>query len=307
LNILILWAVVLAVLTLPWLIIKPFGPFELHWGLPLAMLLIAFLPTGIADPITAAGALFPGTSWAGLLLTFALFGAAALRPGISLAAAFCLSLVSNVSFPTAPPAPAGWQAMDTRFGGSGLENADYKRAFSNALMIQQLALNSTASVIVFPEAIVKTWTPVTDLLWEETFRTLQSQGKTIVIGAELPLKGHGRYANALVVRGSQTSTYQQRIPIPYAMWMPWGSRGVPLNYAGSPTTIIGNRRVAPIICYEQLLVGPVLASMSQHPSILLGAANDYWARGTFIPNIQSSSLSAWSRLFRVPAVMAVNE
>lgn len=306
-NILLLWSVVIAILSLPWLIIEPFGPVKLKWGLPLAIIIAAILPTGVVNPITTAGVLFPGTGWAGLILTLALFGALAVRPLSALAGTLCLALICNISFPGDPAVPQDWKGVNTQFGGSGLDAADYRTAYRDALAVQQTVATSNASVIVFPEAIVKTWTPVTDLMWQDTFRILRDQGKTLIVGAEIPLPGHDRYANVLIVRGEQHATYQQRIPLPYAMWMPWTTRGVPLNYAGPATITIHGQRVAPIICYEQLLVAPVLASMREHPSLLIGAANDYWARGTFIANIQSSSLSAWSRLFRVPAVMAVNE
>jgi apolipoprotein N-acyltransferase len=61
-----------------------------------------------------------------------------------------------------------------------------------------------------------------------------------------------------------------------------------------------------LICYEQILVWPVLASMSQHPTVLIGAANDHWAAGTPIPRFQHSAVRAWSRLFAIPYLSAVN-
>ena len=42
------------------------------------------------------------------------------------------------------------------------------------------------------------------------------------------------------------------------------------------------------------------------PDVLLGIANDYWAAGTHIPEIQDAAITAWSRLFWVPLVTATN-
>jgi apolipoprotein N-acyltransferase len=91
------------------------------------------------------------------------------------------------------------------------------------------------------------------------------------------------------------------------MWHPFDDLGVPLNISGPSTITINATRVAPIICYEQLLAFPVLDAMRSHPALILGVANDYWARDTTIPQLQSSSLIAWSRLFWIPVVTAVNQ
>jgi apolipoprotein N-acyltransferase len=90
------------------------------------------------------------------------------------------------------------------------------------------------------------------------------------------------------------------------MWRPWDHIGVPIHYFGPATLAIGPRRAAPIICYEQLLVAPVLMSIREKPDVLLGIANDYWAAGTYIPEIQNAAITAWSRLFWIPLVTATN-
>jgi apolipoprotein N-acyltransferase len=70
---------------------------------------------------------------------------------------------------------------------------------------------------------------------------------------------------------------------------------------------VQNRRVAILICYEQLLVWPFLSSAAENPTILITAANDYWAKNTPIPQIQEASAAAWARLFRLPVLSAVNQ
>ena len=64
--------------------------------------------------------------------------------------------------------------------------------------------------------------------------------------------------------------------------------------------------VAYSICYEQLLVFPILISMAHDPDLIVGAANDWWARGTSIPTIQGQALDVWGRLFSLPVVRATN-
>jgi apolipoprotein N-acyltransferase len=90
------------------------------------------------------------------------------------------------------------------------------------------------------------------------------------------------------------------------MWRPWDNIGVPIHYFGPSVLLVGPRRAAPIICYEQLLVAPVLLSAQHKPDVFLAIANDYWAKDTYIPNIQQAAITAWSRLFWIPLVTATN-
>jgi hypothetical protein len=92
----------------------------------------------------------------------------------------------------------------------------------------------------------------------------------------------------------------------YAEWKPGAPDSVPLNLNGPGTLQVGHERAAILVCYEQLLVWPVLTSMTERPTVLVGLANDYWAKDTIIPAIQHSCLEAWARLFDIPLVKAVN-
>src|SRR5580692_8286276 len=100
--------------------------------------------------------------------------------------------------------------------------------------------------------------------------------------------------------------YQERIPIPMGMWKPLGDGGVPLKLFARGTIHIHNQNAAVLICYEQVLVWPFLSSALEHPTILLTASNDYWAKNTRIPAIQQSSAASWARLFHLPVLSATN-
>jgi hypothetical protein len=90
------------------------------------------------------------------------------------------------------------------------------------------------------------------------------------------------------------------------MWRPWDEIGVPIHYFGPSILFVGPRRAAPIICYEQLLVAPILISMEHNPEVIVKIANDYWTKSTYIAEIQQSAIEAWSRLFWIPLVSATN-
>ena len=67
------------------------------------------------------------------------------------------------------------------------------------------------------------------------------------------------------------------------------------------------QRAAVLMCYEQLLVWPFLSTVFERPTVLVTAANDYWAKETPIPEVQKVSAKSLARLFGMPLLSAVNQ
>jgi hypothetical protein len=114
------------------------------------------------------------------------------------------------------------------------------------------------------------------------------------------------YENTLLFLGAQSSAFHQRVPVPIGMWHPLGIGGVPLHLNGPAVIELDRQRVAVLICYEQILVYPVLASMLQRPTVLVGISNMYWFSDTTIPRYQASAIRSWAKLFGVPSLTATN-
>ena len=70
---------------------------------------------------------------------------------------------------------------------------------------------------------------------------------------------------------------------------------------------IWDHRAGVLICYEQLIVWPVLQTLSRHPDMLLAPSNLYWAQGTNIPPIEHVCAQDWADLWAVPLYEAINE
>ena len=114
------------------------------------------------------------------------------------------------------------------------------------------------------------------------------------------------FKNVLVIRGADTGSFEQRVPVPLGMWKPFGVEGVPLRLNAAGTLRVAGERAAVLICYEQLLPWPMLTSMLERPTVILAVANDYWAAGTTVPEAQRSAVRSWARLMRIPYVSATN-
>lgn len=76
---------------------------------------------------------------------------------------------------------------------------------------------------------------------------------------------------------------------------------------GNPVVDIASTKVAPLICYEQLIVWPVLQSMTHDPDVIVAVGNGWWTSGSSIIDIQRASTEAWARLFDKPLVFSTNK
>ena len=105
--------------------------------------------------------------------------------------------------------------------------------------------------------------------------------------------------------------YRERMPVPVSMWQPWlaltgEAGGARAHLFEGPVVETAGLRVAPLICYEQLLIWPVLQSALSSPDVIVAISNDWWTEGTSVAAIQRASAEAWARLFGLPLVMAFN-
>ena len=275
----------------------------LAWRMPLAFVSAAVPPIGLigwASPLTAAGVLFPGTSWFGLCVAAIAPGFVPARPRTTLVAVALTSLVSWLTHQQ-PNVSANWQAINTSFVPKDTDD------LSVADRLQAGILGSGAKVTVFPESAITRWTEATDLFWEPTITAVNARHRFAILGAGLPISASADYLNAALIIGDPTHrAFVQRVPVPVGMWRPFGGPTVPLRLRGPATMDIADERVAFLICYEQLLVWPILQSAIEHPTLIVGMANQYWIRDTSIPAAQRASMKAWARLFALPLLISEN-
>jgi hypothetical protein len=318
-GIALLWTSISLALSLPWVFLCNPQPIRLAWAVPACVALETLPPLGliaVGNPLNTAGILFPHAGWFGLALLFILCSLPAVMPRYTLPTIAILTGLS-VLFVHGPKPPADWIAIDTQLGGQGLDVTEGLRNYQAGNYIQIAALKSSGTVILFPESLLR-WNTAAEAFWKPTLDRLHSEQRTMILGATIaiPLQsGDFRkrasmpldYRNVALFRGLQTDTLDQRIPIPVTMWNPFSSPSVPLNLFGPSVVSLDGQRAAIEICYEQLLSFALMESMSEHPTLIVGMANDYWAKGTYFPAIQLSNLQAWGQLFNVPVITAINE
>ena len=276
----------------------------------IAMVLMALPPFGIvgwANPITAAGVLFPGWGWAGLAAVTA--GLASMTTRYRPAAAMALVgfWLWSAAFWTAPDIGRHWQGVDLNLGNSlGRDNSLARHSDLVATLRLKRRIDTTHMLL--PESALGFWTPSVAHLWRQQFTGTDLN----VIAGAVVVDPEG-YDNVLV-RVSATESeilYRERMPVPGSMWQPWlpligKSGGARADFFANPIVSVGGKRVAPLICYEQLIIWPVLQSMLHDPDLIVAVGNDWWTKGTSIIAIQRASTEAWARLFDKPLIMSFN-
>jgi hypothetical protein len=275
-----------------------------------ASTLMAVPPFGIlgwAHPLTAAGVLFPGCGWFGLAALAT--GLAALTTWFRPVATLTLSGFWAWSAASWTPLdlPVGWKNVDLEYGASlGRDKSlDRQVSLAGAALAEFRKGNQ---IIVLPESAIGFWTPTVERVWQ---RALKGSNGLVVAGASAVVDGG--YDNVLVAitKDGGKIIYRERMPVPGSMWQPWRawfgeSGGARAHFFDNPILDIGGTRVAPLICYEQLIVWPILQSMAEDPAIIIAVGNGWWTAGTSIVGIQNASAVAWARLFDKPLVISFN-
>lgn len=273
------------------------------------MALPPFGITGWAHPLTAAGVLFPGWGWWGLVATAILL---VLMTGrrwqIAVAVLAGLHVWSAANW-TPPKLTPGWMAVDLKQGGT--LGRDSSLAYQRDLIdtVRKAAeAGKTARVAVLPESALGFWTPTVARVWQEGLR---GSNLTVIAGAAV-IYPRG-YDNVLVAISADAANalYRERMPVPGSMWQPWlrwagQGGGARAGFFSNAVVEIDGIRIAPLICYEQLILWPVLQSMLHAPELIVAVGNGWWTENTSIVAIQKASVSAWARLFGLPVVMAFN-
>lgn len=284
------------------------------WQKPLrymaACVVMAVPPFGIlgwAHPITAAGVLFPGEGWWGLAVMAG--GLGVMTTGHRPAAAMAmigLWLWSAAGW-TTPILPTSWTGVDLEMGVSLGREAGLQRQQD---LIDVVRARPPGTTIVLPESALGFWTPTVARFWQ---KGLTGTDITVIAGAAF-IDGRG-YDNVLVTISAERTEilYRERMPVPGSMWQPWrawigGSdeSGARAHFFANPVVEVAPAKVAPLICYEQLLVWPVLQSAFHRPDVIIAVGNGWWTAGTSIIDIQRASSEAWARLFDIPLVISFN-
>ncbi|MUO81239.1 conjugal transfer protein TraB, partial [Agrobacterium vitis] len=237
--------------------------------------------TGWAHPLTATGVLFPGWGWWGLVAMTA--GLAMMTSRYWRAVAIVMGgfwLWSTATW-TSPKLPEGWKGVDLEQGQKLGRDGSLDDHRDLIATVRAVAGEKTR-FIVLPESALGFWTPTVARLWSQG---LQGSELTVIAGAAVI--DPGGYDNVMVAISAEEAQilYRERMPVPVSMWQPWRAwtgqgGGARANLFGNPVVQNDGQKVAVLICYEQLVLWPVLQSMLHSPTAIVAPGNGWWTAGT---------------------------
>ena len=265
-----------------------------------AVFILSLPPVGVfgwANPLTASGLLFPGLGFTGIFLTFILALSLSNLVPFPRLTAISLTLAGTVSqfYSKSPQPPKNWRSMETNFNLID-KNNPLGRFVKNGDLID-FANNSTSPTILFGEALFES-SNANKQYWKNKLRP----GVDVFIGATQ------NQENTIVKinKESVETLYSQRQPMPLGMWNPFLESSFKARWFDQPSINYDQMTVAPFICYESFLIWPILHSMIYEPDLIVSIGSLWWARNTKALTTYRNIVNSWSRLFSVPALIAIN-
>lgn len=286
------------------------------WKVVLVLLFDALIPPlaffDWMSPLSAAGALFPGTGIVGLallLLWIPLTSNAVSHPLARWVPLILLPVALNVTAWAVPhPAAPGIEGVNLHVGPSTPSITKNVARLQSWVAVADR--HKKAKVLLLPETLL-TWWPGNAGYVEQHV----PQGRTWLVGASIPLKTPGLFADGIeaVTDHDSRRIFGSVLPVPVSMWRPWhkptGDSTNRMDYKAfwwqKPVRVDGKTAWAEI-CYDQLLPFSWLEAALYHPEVVLLTNNEWWAKGTGIPRIQKASAWAWSRLIGAKTIEAEN-
>ena len=199
--------------------------------------------------------------------------------------------------------PRGWAGINTSFHFTEAgQYADHDQHMAMIALVKA-AVEEGATAIVLPESALGIWTPTTERLWARELADLD-----VIVNAGAIVLGQSGYDNVMLeISGMGAEVvYLERMPVPVSMWRPWTTGGASAHFFANPVVDFAGASILPLICYEQLLIWPVLQSMLFNPEIMVATGNGWWTGDTNIVPIQQASAEAWASLFDLHLVLAFN-
>lgn len=305
---LLLWAGYAALLAIPWGLL--WGPTYRPVRLLAVLVIVSVPPLGLVggfNPVLAVGVYFPGLAWIGLaalLIWFALLVERGNRLMSTLPFAVIAVLANLVYVDRTLPS---WYVHDTSLGPAIAAEKQYERMIElQRTVATWSSTHETGAVLLLPELVGDDWS-LNAQWWDTVGATLRERDQAVFLGVYIPVGGSQSYDNVIVPIGRDSgSSWRDRVPVPISMWKPWAEDGARAFWSESGVHLFGGTRVASLVCYEQLLMWPVILSLLDKPDVFIAPANDWWAKQTNLPDLQRQSVQAWSRAFSIPSIWSTN-
>lgn len=313
------WFVMNVVPVIPWVIFFPRKRTTQQILISLFLLLVVLTipPFGAlfpSDPLTAAGLIYPGMSWSGLIfcalfiMSMAVFLYSNHYKKISLllcAALLCVSAYSQIYSIQSKKIPQNWAAITTDANLVGFN--------SYLIHLVKEQINKDKKVIILPENSIDIRS-LNKPKWKSLIQLLSVKKATLIAGSyeispsALTLRqgfDAKHREGFVIIYDGKIQFYNSHQPLPIISWLPVGYGNVKAYWHERNVYDVGGTKVGIFICYEDFLPWMIVMAMRDDPEVLISVANHWWNQPTATQK-QSLIFQLWGRLMGVPVLMADN-
>lgn len=288
-------------------------------GIPLLCLVLAVPPMivfGWAHPLLASGLWFPTLQlWAVpatlaviILLALSVHGYANRRSIQYIQyAVLSLVVVQAVWFYRSPNIKQSEQIVthDTAFdvGTHGRTTTALQALQRQWKMQAMLGKSPQATIDIFPESVGDFMDDFVLSQWQ--YHLSLYPHKTVIIGG---YERTGKQLQAVlfaITADSKTTFYRQRLPMTAGMYNPFTDDGFQPRWFETATQSLNGSRFGVAICFEYVVLLPVMQLISSKPDAVIAVASSWWSPKQ-LSQAQSQSLRLTARLANVPVFTATN-
>lgn len=283
-------------------------------GIPVLCLLLLIPPVmfvGWGHPLLAAGIWFPSTGSVSLLLTLSLMillGFLLHKRKWLLLLTLLVLLVTNAVWRYQVPnvnvvSNIAAHQTDFHFGIHGNKPLKPIEILQRHWLMQEMVSESEETIHVLPESVGGNWDKFIANSWQVA---MQGQNKQVLIGAYLSASDDS-WKNVVMLVNAETSIpiYEQRIPMTGGMFNPFKGGGFSPSWAGSSVALVSGKRVGFAVCFEHVILLPMLQVSLNSPEIVIATASIWWSP-TQLQNAQRQSLRLWQLWLGVPVIESIN-
>lgn len=297
-----------------------------------------------ANPLIAAGVVFPALGIVGLLLTYVSYVLAAFAIkqlslihrlhnnqivdwqknywALSFVAIGCISAFLNyqVSAKTesARIGDVSIMTINTQLERYPESKTEHYQRHQQLLSIAAKQLDEPWDIVVLPEAIGGLWQPNIAWMWQDMGKQYSEQSKTLVVGfTSKTIDGSG-YDNSALIFGKlglpngEPRQVRARVNIPVGGWQPWNpAQHQPMHLTEAALIDLQTEQQVPILfCWEEWTLWPWLVSSWQQrgaPTYAISLVNHWFNENLMLGSMQEKSAYVFSRLFGWQLHRSINE
>ena len=272
-------------------------------GIPLLCLVWTLPPlmfVGWANPLLSAGLWFPKLGFLALALTLVLMIFFAkvknlkflvLIPITVLISAYCRyekPQINNLN---------GWTVHNSNFS-SQPKNTAYELLERQRQLIN--SIKDTNTIHIFPEMVSGSWDNFLANYW---ISSIHSNNK-VLLGAYI--FENNNYHNVVIkIDKNSKIIYRQRFPMTLGMFNPFSPTHFPIHSKEKSVINIDNQKVGFLLCFEQVILLPMLQTLRDKPNLIVASSNLWWSPKS-LQLAQRQSLRLFQSLIGVPVLESIN-